>query len=134
MNIYIHKNEQQLGPFDDSQISDALNNGEFSVEDLAWKEGLTEWVRLEDLLQKPQHTPPIPKTPTIPNLPVVQTNVKQVVVIVGWVCFALGLATMLLSIWAFFIYAPLFLAALILGIIAIIKKGAKKASLFLYAQ
>ena len=54
MNIYIYKNDQQLGPFDDAQISEALTSGEFSLEDLAWKEGLTEWVRLENLLQKPQ--------------------------------------------------------------------------------
>ena len=54
MNIYIYKNDQQFGPFDDAQISEALNSGEFSFEDLAWKEGLTEWVRLEDLLKKPQ--------------------------------------------------------------------------------
>jgi len=57
MNIYIHKNEEQLGPFDESQISEALSSGEISLEDLAWKEGLTEWVRLGDLLHKPEKIP-----------------------------------------------------------------------------
>jgi len=65
MNIYVHKNEQQLGPFDESQISDGLNSGEISLEDLAWKEGLTEWVRLGDLLHEPQKIPtPFQARPT----------------------------------------------------------------------
>lgn len=65
MNIYIHKNEQQLGPFDESQISEGLNSGAISLEDLAWKEGLTEWVRLGDLLHEPQKIPtPFQARPT----------------------------------------------------------------------
>ena len=122
MNIYIHKNEQQLGPFDEAQISKALSNGEICLEDLAWKEGLTEWVRLEDLLQKPQHTPPIPIISTTLNSFVVQTNVKQGAVIGGWVCFVLGIVAMYLSMSTFLIYGALLLAAFILSIIAIVQK------------
>ena len=122
MNIYIHKNEQQFGPFDESQISEGLNSGEISLEDFAWKEGLTEWVRLEDLLQKPQNTPPIPIISNTPNSFVVQTNVKQGAVIGGWVCFVLGIVAMYLWMSTFFIYGPLLLAAFILSIIAIVQK------------
>jgi len=122
MNIYIHKNEQQIGPFDESQISEALSRGEISFEDLAWKDGLTEWVRLGDLIEKPQQTPPLPKNPIIQNSSVVQTNVKQGAVIGGWVCFVLGTFTMYLSMWTFFIYGPLLLVAFILSIIAMAQR------------
>ena len=65
MNIYIHKNEEQLGPFNDAQISEALTSGVISLEDLAWKEGLTEWVRLGDLLHQTQKIPtPVQARPT----------------------------------------------------------------------
>ncbi|MEN3368466.1 MAG: hypothetical protein V7609_609 [Verrucomicrobiota bacterium] len=57
------------------------------------------------------------KTP--PPLPtVVNTNVKQGAVIGGWVCFAIGMLLMLLSLWAFIIYGPLLLVAFILSIVA----------------
>ena len=65
MKIYIHKNDQKLGPFYNSQIQEALTSGEICLEDLAWIEGLTEWVRLGDLLQKPQKiTAPVQARPT----------------------------------------------------------------------
>ena len=47
-----------------------------------------------------------------------QTNVKQGAVIGGWVCFGVGTAFMFLSLWAFIFYAPLFLAAFVLSIVA----------------
>ena len=131
MNIYIHKNDQQLGPFDDAQISEALTSGEFSLEDLAWKEGLIEWVRLEDLLQKPQDSPPIPIISTIQNPSKVRSNVNQGVVIGGWVCCAIGLAAMYFSIWNFFIYGPLFSVAFILSLIAIVQKRSSVGILLL---
>jgi hypothetical protein len=124
--IYIHKDEQQLGPFDESQITKAIQEGQFTYEDLAWKDGLAEWVRLGDLLPKEKTTPETPPPIPIPSLSetptVIQTNVKQGAVIGGWVCFALGLATMFFSLWAFFIYAPLFLVAFILSIVAMAQK------------
>jgi flagellar basal body-associated protein FliL len=64
--LYVYKNEQQLGPFDESQISEALSRGEFSSEDLAWKEGLNGWVMLGDLLQNTQKmTAPAEERPPV---------------------------------------------------------------------
>ena len=77
MNIYIHKNEEQLGPFNDAQISEALTSGEFSLEDLAWKEGLTEWVPLRILCQIPQTFPPVHQNTSGTN----NSLMKQAVVI-----------------------------------------------------
>jgi hypothetical protein len=67
MHIYIHKNNQQEGPFDIVHIQEALKTGVYSHEDLAWKEGLTEWVSLKiiigETVKSPHHIAP-------PDLPV----------------------------------------------------------------
>lgn len=65
MNIYIHKNEQQIGPYNETQIAEAVSSGHISMEDLAWKEGLTEWVRLGELMKIPPTRPPFPKIPPV---------------------------------------------------------------------
>jgi type II secretion system protein G len=122
MFIYIHKNDQQLGPFDESKIQEGINSGQFTIDDLAWKEGLSEWVQLRELLKKPETPPPLTNIPQVEKPMIIQTNVKQGAVIGGWVCFALGLATMYLSMWTFFIYAPLFLVAFILSIFAMVQQ------------
>ena len=55
---FIYKNEQQLGPFDDSTILQSLNNGSFDYADLCWREGWAEWKPIEEVYPKPSH----PKT------------------------------------------------------------------------
>ena len=52
----------------------------------------------------------------------VETNVKQGALIGAIVCFALGIILMLLSLWSFIIYSPLFLASFILSIVAMSQK------------
>jgi hypothetical protein len=61
MKLFIYKNDQQLGPFDETQIKTGLWKGEFEIDDFAWKEGLTEWVKLGDLLKDEEKTPKIQK-------------------------------------------------------------------------
>lgn len=53
--IYVNRKGQQLGPYDSSQVSRLLLDGELSPEDLGWHKGLEEWVPLSRLeaLQKP---------------------------------------------------------------------------------
>ena len=61
MNITIHKNGQQLGPFTESQVSEMLRSGQIALEDLAWTEGLDQWKPLssfENLQSLPAQTPP----------------------------------------------------------------------------
>lgn len=126
MNIYIHRNNQQLGPFDQSQINGFLSSEELTVDDLAWEQGQSEWMRLGDLIQKESQTPLIPqKTPnvvTIKQRNIIQTNVQQGAIIGGWVCFCIGIVLMYLSMWSFFIYVPLLIAAFILSIVAMSQK------------
>ena len=46
MKIHITKDGQQYGPFTLAQVNTALAGGELSPDDLAWHEGLTEWIIL----------------------------------------------------------------------------------------
>ena len=61
MNIYIHKNDEQIGPFNDDQLSDGIRTGQFTLDDLAWIEGQAEWVPLRNLWQIPQTFTLVPK-------------------------------------------------------------------------
>ena len=59
---YIFKNEQQLGPFDDSLILNSLTNRTFDYSDLCSREGWSEWKPLGDIYPQPQKAT-IKKTP-----------------------------------------------------------------------
>jgi hypothetical protein len=50
--IYIHKNNEQLGPYDSHNIDRLIKIGSITVEDLAWAEGQAEWVPLKVLWEK----------------------------------------------------------------------------------
>jgi len=52
----------------------------------------------------------------------VETNVKQGALIGGVVCFVLGVIMMCASLWTVIVYAPLFLAAFVLSIVAMAQK------------
>jgi hypothetical protein len=55
MHFYVLKNSQQLGPFEESTVSDCLQSGEFSPNDLAWRPGIADWQPLSIILT-PQST------------------------------------------------------------------------------
>jgi hypothetical protein len=57
MEIFIHKNDQQLGPFSATQVNEMLLNGQITPKDWGWLEGLTEWVYLESFEFIKQNTP-----------------------------------------------------------------------------
>ena len=50
MDIYIHKNGENLGPFTLEQVKERLARNDFTSTDHAWHEGLEGWIPLEDLL------------------------------------------------------------------------------------
>lgn len=52
MNIYILKNGQQLGPFNETEVRDKMNAGQFTPNDWGWYEGLTNWQPLSTLMAK----------------------------------------------------------------------------------
>ena len=67
MSILIYKNEQQEGPFDLATIQQCLNDGQFSVDDLAWQEGCSDWVPLRTLLPSAPQPPSLPPPANISN-------------------------------------------------------------------
>lgn len=49
MRTYILRNQQQEGPFWESQIREMLEEGNLPPGTLMWREGMAEWVALEEL-------------------------------------------------------------------------------------
>ncbi len=49
MEIFIHKNEQQHGPYDEEQILTMLNEGHVGRRDLIFYEGMAGWQPLEEI-------------------------------------------------------------------------------------
>ena len=49
MEIYIGKNDEKLGPFALDEIKKGLEEGRFTVEDLAWYEGCDGWIPLTSI-------------------------------------------------------------------------------------
>jgi hypothetical protein len=47
MQIYVSKNNQQIGPFDEPKVLEMLNSGELSPNDLAIRQGDQEWQKLD---------------------------------------------------------------------------------------
>jgi hypothetical protein len=60
MLIYIGKNNERTGPFDESQVLAGIRDGVFSLSDLAWHEGMTGWEPLGSLYPSPSTPPPLP--------------------------------------------------------------------------
>jgi len=50
MEILIHRDGKQLGPFSEDQVRKQLANGSLSSTDLAWHDGLAEWLPLSQVL------------------------------------------------------------------------------------
>jgi len=60
MQIYVRKNNQQTGPFNEDHVLAGLRDGVYAMSDLAWREGMAGWERLENLY--PATPPPIPSS------------------------------------------------------------------------
>lgn len=50
MEIYVSRDGEQWGPYDEDQLAEHLRSGAISVEDLAWTEGVADWQPLRDLI------------------------------------------------------------------------------------
>ena len=48
--IYLYKNNQQFGPYDEATVKQWLQNGQCSPNDLAFRQGTNEWIPLGTLL------------------------------------------------------------------------------------
>jgi hypothetical protein len=65
MQIYVHRDGQQLGPYSAEEVRQYLADGNLSADDLAWHEGATDWVplaQIEGVVSGPE--PARTKTPS----------------------------------------------------------------------
>ncbi len=55
MQIFVHRNGEDLGPFSIEEIREGLVRNDFSPEDKAWHDGLADWIPLAELaaVQRP---------------------------------------------------------------------------------
>lgn len=53
MAFFIHKNNEQIGPFQETEIKTFIQEGKISHDDLCWKEGMVEWRPLKELILVP---------------------------------------------------------------------------------
>lgn len=72
MQIFIHKNGQQLGPFPEAKVAEMLKTGQVAPTDPAWSEGMEKWSPLSTFPQFQSAAgspPPLPaSTPAQPAL------------------------------------------------------------------
>ena len=77
MQIYIFKNNSQIGPFDEKAVIDGLRRGEYLPDDLAIRQGDTNWQPLSVLYPEsapspafmPQTAAPARSTPAVAAVP-----------------------------------------------------------------
>ena len=59
--VYITREGEQFGPYNVGELQGYLTSGDLLPEDLAWHEGLTEWMPLNALLQSAPSSGPLPE-------------------------------------------------------------------------
>ncbi len=68
MDIFLHQNGAQTGPYSEQQIRDMLKSGAAKPADYAWHDGMTDWKPLNEVtnLRLAPVPPPVPTTATRP--------------------------------------------------------------------
>jgi GYF domain 2 len=74
MKIYINKNKQQLGPFDEAKVLEMIRNGQLLPTDFGIKQGQADWQKLEVMFPPPQKVADLPIQPPPQYVPNVQLN------------------------------------------------------------
>jgi hypothetical protein len=96
MQIFIHRNGEQLGPFTEAEIKSQLAAGTISLQDNVWWEGQAGWVPLG---QTPYASSGTSVTSAVPNVPYASGAVAPSSKLAVWalVCGCLGLFLSLLT-------------------------------------
>lgn len=68
MNIYILRDGQKIGPFSEEAVRTLLQQGDVEEEDLACRQGASEWEPLNKVLETPSDSPA--ETPAEPPPPI----------------------------------------------------------------
>jgi hypothetical protein len=81
MQIYVHKNNQQLGPFTEAEIRAQLAAGTISMQDHVWWQGQAAWLPLgQTPLGAPGVTLVSPPAVPHPSMPAVHGGTSQLAV------------------------------------------------------
>src|ERR1051326_1333504 len=89
MQIYISRNQQQLGPYSVPETRSRIMNGQLTGGDLAWHAGLIAWITLSEILAalpSPLQTPRPAPPPEI-SLFAWGSFIGSIVGAIGWIIF-----------------------------------------------
>lgn len=78
MKYHLARGEEQLGTFNDLDVSAGLRDGRFKPTDLCWAEGMPEWQTLKSHLQEVNPEAVVPSISVeLPAITALRTEVKQ---------------------------------------------------------
>lgn len=77
MKYHLARGEEQLGTFNDLDVSAGLRAGRFKPSDLCWAEGMPEWLPLATHLQELNVDAAVPATAEPPAISALREEVRQ---------------------------------------------------------
>jgi hypothetical protein len=158
MEIYVGKNGQQLGPFSLEEVNRKLADGTFAASDLAWYEGAAAWAPLSTVagvvspspaapspaaapVPKPAPAPVAPSSaPVRPNASIVSpaqpARVTKILAVVSWVLLGITLVVSFIPFVGFGAWVlvwPVAIAAIVMGIIIVVRGAPAKGGFIILA-
>ena len=76
MDLYLYRHDQQTGPYTEVEARALVADGEITAQCLAWREGLSEWLPLEQVIALPPRPVHTQGLPPVPARPVKATGIK----------------------------------------------------------
>ncbi|MFZ2276343.1 MAG: RDD family protein [Prosthecobacter sp.] len=77
MKYHLARGEEQLGTFNDLDVSAGLREGRFKPTDLCWTEGMKDWETLKDHLQELNPEVAAPSISEQPSITALRAEVRQ---------------------------------------------------------
>ena len=127
MEIFVGKNDKRYGPFPIEKVNESIANGEFSLDDLGWYEGLGEWKPLrniEGIVGATVVPAVVSNPPNNAGVPAEQVPSNLVWAILSTLCCCLPLG--IVSI----VYASKVAGYIVAGDIEKAKENSKKAAMW----
>ena len=60
MELFLHQNGEQVGPYTEEQLATMVASGGISCDDIVWHEGLAGWLPIKSVIRLPSTTAPNP--------------------------------------------------------------------------
>jgi len=65
MKILVSKDEEQYGPYEFDELESYVAQGSFSLSDMCWSDGWTEWQPLSSIISRPPPSPMANSQPSV---------------------------------------------------------------------